>query len=72
MSLVVLIKLLKMAVSKVGQLKPFMIEEKKQGPNTVSEVTANKWQGCKLANIKKRSKLVASRPSHMGPQEIYN
>ena len=56
MSLVVLIKLLKMAVSKVGQLKPFMIEEKKDGPNnTVSEVTANKWQGCMLANIKKEA-----------------
>ena len=43
--------------SKIGHLKPFMIEEKKEGPNrTVSEATANKWQGCILANIKKEEK----------------
>ena len=43
--------------SKIGQLKPFMIEEKKEGPSrSVSEVTANKWQGCMLANIKKEEK----------------
>ena len=46
-----------MASTKAGQLKPFMIEEKKDGPNrTISEVTANKWQGCILANIKKEEK----------------
>ena len=66
MSLVVLIKLLKMAVSKVGQLKPFMIEEKKDGPNnTVSGVTANKWQGCMLVNIKKEANwLLYGHSSH--------
>ena len=42
---------------KIGQLKPFMIEEKKEGPSrSVSEVTANKWQGCMLANLKKEEK----------------
>ena len=48
-----------MATSKVGQLKPFMIEEKKEGPNnSISEVTANKWKGGKaqLAPILKRKK----------------
>ena len=46
-----------MASSKVGQLKPFMIEEKKEGPNNVmSEVTANKLKGCMLANIRKEEK----------------
>jgi len=46
-----------MTTSKIGQLKPFMIEEKKEGPTrSVSEVTANKWQGCMLANIKKEEK----------------
>ena len=45
--------------SKIGQLKPFMIEEKKEGPSrSVSEVTANKWQGCMLANIKKEEKWI--------------
>ena len=40
--------------AKIGHLKPFMIEEKKEGPNqVVSETTANKWQGIILANIKK-------------------
>ena len=46
-----------MATTKAGQLKSFMIEEKKDGPNrTVSKVTANKWQGCITANIKKEEK----------------
>ena len=46
-----------MSSSKAGQLKPFRIEEKKEGPdNSVSETTANKWQGCMLANIKKEEK----------------
>ena len=46
-----------MVNTKAGHLKPFMIEEKKDGLNrTVSEVTANKWQGCILANIKKEEK----------------
>ena len=46
-----------MASSKVGQLKPFMIEEKKEDPNTaVSEVTANKWKGSMLAIIRKEEK----------------
>ena len=48
-----------MSSSKVGQLKPFMIEEKKEGPSrSVSEITANKWQGCMTANIKKEEKWV--------------
>ena len=43
-----------MAPSKVGQLKPFLIEEKREGPlNAISEATANKWQGNITANIKK-------------------
>ena len=43
--------------SKVGHLKPFYIEEKKEGPNqTVSDVTFNKWQGSILANIRKEEK----------------
>ena len=45
--------------SKVGQLKPFMIEEKKEGPTrSVSETTANKWQRCMIANIKKEEKWI--------------
>ena len=42
-----------MAPSKVGQLKPFLIEERREGPlNSISEATANKWQGNLTANIK--------------------
>ena len=52
-----------MASSKIGQLKPFMLEEKKEGPNnTISEVTANKWKGAILANIKKEEKWVSLIP----------
>ena len=44
-------------VPKVGHLKPFLIEEKKEGPKqTISETTANKWQGNIVANIKKNEK----------------
>ena len=43
--------------SKVGHLKPFYIDEKKEGPNqTVSDATFNKWQGSILANIRKEEK----------------
>ena len=45
--------------SKVGHLKPFMLEEKKEGVSrTVSETTVNKWKGCMLANIKKDEKWI--------------
>ena len=43
--------------SKVGQLKTFMLEEKKEGPdNAISETTFNKWKGCMVANVKKEDK----------------
>ena len=39
---------------KAGQLKPFLIEERREGPlNNISEATANKWIGNLTANIKK-------------------
>ena len=62
-----------MAVSNVGQLKPLMIEEKKEGPNnTVSGVTANKWQGCMLANIKKEANRLPLIPLTWGPKKSTN
>ena len=43
----------------MGHLKPFMLEEKKEGASrTVSETTVNKWKGCILANIKKEEKWI--------------
>ena len=43
--------------NKVGQLKPFYLEEKKEGPQqTISEATYSKWHGCVLANIRKEEK----------------
>ena len=44
--------------SKVALLKPFNIEDKKDTNGTVSEVTANKWQGCMLQNIRKEPKWI--------------
>ena len=62
-----------MATSKVGQLKPFMIEEKKEGPNnSISEVTANKWKGSIIANIKKEEKWVALISQTWEPKKITN
>ena len=59
--------------SKIGQLKPFMIEEKKEGPGrSVSEITANKWQGCMLANIKKEDKWVPLLSKTWKPKKTTN
>ena len=60
--------------SKIGQLKPFMIEEKKEGPQkSVSETTANKWQGCMIANIKKEEKwLPLLSPKTWQPKKTLN
>ena len=60
--------------SKIGQLKPFMLEEKKEGPNkTISETTANKWKGCMIANIKKEDKwLPFLSPKTWQPKKIPN
>ena len=44
--------------SKVGLLKPFHNENKKESNGSVSEVTANKWQGCMLQNICKEPKWI--------------
>ena len=43
--------------SKVGQLKPFYLEEKKEGPSqSISDATFTKWQGSILSNIRKEDK----------------
>ena len=44
---------------KATQLKPFLIEEKPEGPlNAISEATANKWQGNLTAIIRKEEKFL--------------
>ena len=43
--------------SKAGQLKPFYLEDKKEGPSqTISDATFTKWQGSIIANIRKEEK----------------
>ena len=59
--------------SKIGQLKPFMIEDKKEGPtNSVSETTANKWKGCILANIKKEEKWLPHISTSWAQKKVPN
>ena len=59
--------------SKIGQLKLFYIEEKKEGPkNSVSETTANKWQGCMLANIRKEESWNAIISDTWQPKKVAN
>ena len=42
-----------MAAPKAATIKPFMLEEKKEGPRqVVSEISVNKWIGCVITNIK--------------------
>ena len=41
-------------VNRPATIKPFVLEEKKEGAKqSVSEISVNKWIGCLLANIKK-------------------
>ena len=47
-----------MANHKIGILKPFNIEDRKDSKSKVSEITANKWQGCLLQNIRKEPRWV--------------
>ena len=62
-----------MASSKVGHLKPFMLEDKKDAlTRSVSEVTANKWQGCMIANIKKEEKWIPFLSSTWGTKKTIN
>ena len=62
-----------MASSKAGQLKPFMLEDKKDAhTRSISEVTANKWQGCMLANIKKEEKWLPFLSKTWKPKKIKN
>ena len=59
--------------SKIGQLKPFMLEEKKEGASrTVSETTVNKWKGCILANVKKEEKWIPFISKKWKPKKVPN
>ena len=59
--------------SKVGHLKPFMLEEKKEGASrTVSETTVNKWKGCILANVKKEEKWIPFVSKKWKPKKVSN
>ena len=59
--------------SKVGQLKPFLIEEKREGPlNSISEATANKWIGNLTANIKKDEQWLPLVNRSWGKKKISN
>ena len=59
--------------SKVRQLKPFMLEEKKEGASrTVSETTVNKWKGCMLANIRKEEKWIPFVSKKWKPKKFSN
>ena len=47
-----------MAQHKVGILKPFNLEEKKDPNGQITEATANKWQGCISQNLRKEPKWI--------------
>ena len=58
--------------NKVGQLKPFLIEEKREGPlNSISEATENKWIGNLTANIKKDEQWLTFVNSLLQHKEIF-
>ena len=59
--------------SKVGLLKPFHLEDKREGPaKTVTETTVNKWEGCILANIKKEEKWLKLIPKTWSNKKATN
>ena len=47
--------------TKVGVLKPLNILDRKDPDGRVSEVTANKWQGCILQNLGKEPNWIPLR-----------
>ena len=58
---------------KAGQLKPFLIEEKREGPlNNISEATANKWIGNLTANIKKDENWLRLITATWGKKKSHN
>ena len=58
---------------KAGQLKPFLIEEKREGPlNSISEATANKWIGNLTANIKKEENWLPLTTATWGNKKTFN
>ena len=59
--------------SKIGQLKPFYLEDKKEGPSqTISDATYTKWQGSILANIRKEDKWTPFLTTNWSPKRIPN
>ena len=62
-------------MAKAGHIKPFSLEDRKEGPdNKVSEVSVNKWQGCIIANVKREDKwhkfLPAGDKSEWQPKKV--
>ena len=54
--------------TKVDNLKPFCLEERKEGSNNkVSEVSVNKWQGYILTNVKKIEEWLKFLPKEDKP-----
>ena len=58
--------------TKVGVLKPFNIADKKDPDGRVSEVTANKWQGCILQNLRKEPKWIPLLELEWGQKKVAN
>ena len=57
--------------SKVGQLKPFYLEDKKEGPNqTITDATFTKWQGSIQANLRKEEKWSALLSLNWQPKKV--
>ena len=61
-------------MAKAGHIKPFSLEDRKEGPDKVSEVSVNKWQGCIIANVKREEKwhkfLPAGDKSEWQPKKV--
>ena len=59
--------------TKVGHLKPFYIEDKKEGPaQTITDATFTKWQGCILSNIRKEEKWAPFVTTEWGTNKVQN
>ena len=58
--------------TKVGILKPFRIEDRKDANNRVSETTANKWKGSVLQNIRKEPRWVPLLDLVWRPKKVPN
>ena len=61
-----------MTTNKVGYLKPFNLEDRKDTNGSVNETTVNKWQGCMIQNVRKDQRWILLLELEWQPKRVNN